>query len=60
LNRQTSEDDTHPSPNDRFRLTRRIVLQSEPPISGMVWDLFKDRAALTKEMTAMVQTNIAG
>jgi hypothetical protein len=60
LNRQTSEDDTHPSPNDRFRLTRRIVLQSEPPISGMVWDLFKDRGALTKEMTAMVQTSIAG
>jgi len=59
LNRQTSEDDTHPSPNDRFRLTRKITLQSEPPISGMVWDLFKDRAALTKEMTAMVQTNIA-
>jgi len=59
LNRQTSEDDTHPSPNDRFRLTRKIVLQSEPSISGMVWDLFKDRAALTKEMTEMVQTSIA-
>jgi len=55
LNRETSEDDTHPSPTDRFRFTRRITTQTEPPISGMVWDLFADRAALTTEMTAFVQ-----
>ncbi|HEV7395865.1 MAG TPA: M48 family metalloprotease [Pyrinomonadaceae bacterium] len=60
LNRQTSEDDTHPSPNERFRLTRRIVTQSEPPISGMVWDLFQDRAALTLEMTTKVQALLHG
>ena len=55
LNRETSEDDTHPSPADRFRFTRKITSQSEPPISGMVWDLFKDRAGLTTEMTAMLE-----
>jgi Zn-dependent protease with chaperone function len=55
LNRETSEDDTHPSPNDRFRFTRKITAQSEPPTSGMVWDLFKDRAALTKEMTELLE-----
>jgi hypothetical protein len=52
----TSEDDTHPSPNERFRLTKKIVTQSEPPISGMVWDLFRDRTALTLEMTSTIQT----
>ena len=58
LARETTEDDTHPSPNDRFRLTSRIALQSEPSISGMVWDLFKNRSALTQEMTALVQRQI--
>ena len=60
INRQTSEDDTHPSPNDRFRFTRKIVSQSEPPISGMVWDLFADRAALTGEMTLLIQQKLQG
>ncbi len=60
LNRETTEDDTHPSPSDRFRFTRKIVSQSEPPISGMVWDLFTDRVALTTEMTAMIQVSLAG
>src|SRR5207244_2374136 len=46
LDRETTEDDTHPGPNDRFRFTSRITSQSEPSISGMVWDLFRDREAL--------------
>lgn len=58
LNRETSEDDTHPSPNDRFRFTRRITTQTEPLISGMVWDLFTNREALTLEMTSMIQGEI--
>ena len=58
LNRQTSEDDTHPAPNDRFRLTRKVTSQTEPPLSGMVWDLFKDKPALTTEMTAFIQTQL--
>ena len=60
LSRKTTEDDTHPSPNERFRLTRKIAAQSEPPISGMVWDLFQDRAALTLEMTSTIQSLVHG
>lgn len=55
LSRKTSEDDTHPSPTDRFRFTRRIVTTNEQSVSGKVWDLFKDREGLTSEMTKMVQ-----
>jgi hypothetical protein len=58
LNRETSEDDTHPSPVDRFRFTSRIVSQSEPPLSGMVWDLFKNREKLTTEMTSLIQVRM--
>ncbi|MDQ2855892.1 MAG: tetratricopeptide repeat protein [Acidobacteriota bacterium] len=60
LNRKTTEDDTHPSPSDRFRFTRKIVSQSEPPISGIVWDLFTDRTALTLEMTSTIQSVVSG
>ena len=59
LNRSTSEDDTHPSPTDRFRYTQRITSQTEPLISGMVWDLFTNREALTAEMTSMVQVGLS-
>ena len=58
LNRKTSEDDTHPSPNDRFRLTRRISGAHEVPATGTVWDLFKNREALTNEMTSMIQSEV--
>jgi hypothetical protein len=58
LNRETSEDDTHPCPNDRFRLTRRIAGANEVPVTGMVWDLFKNREALTAEMTSLVQSEV--
>ena len=58
LNRETSEDDTHPCPNDRFRLTRRITGANELPATGMVWDLFKHREALTNEMTSLVQSEM--
>jgi len=60
LNRQTSEDDTHPCPNDRFRFTRKIISQTEPAISGLVWDLFRDKTALTAEMTSLIQMRIQG
>jgi tetratricopeptide (TPR) repeat protein len=55
LERKTSEDDTHPSPTDRFRFTSRITNVGEQPVSGKVWDLFKDKEALTTEMTKMIQ-----
>lgn len=55
LSRKTSEDDTHPCPIDRFRFTSRIVTTREQPVSGQVWELFKDREALTLELTGMIQ-----
>jgi tetratricopeptide (TPR) repeat protein len=58
LNRETSEDDTHPSPNDRFRLTRKIAGANELPATGMVWDLFKNREALTNEMTSLIESEV--
>jgi tetratricopeptide (TPR) repeat protein len=58
LNRETSEDDTHPSPNDRFRLTRKIAAANELPATGMVWDLFMNREALTNEMTSLIQSEV--
>jgi len=58
LNRETSLDDTHPSPNDRFRLTRKIAGANELPATGMVWDLFKNREALTSEMTSLIQSEV--
>ena len=60
LNRETSEDDTHPSPNHRFRLTRKITGANELPASGMVWDLFKNREGLTNEMTSLIQAEMQG
>lgn len=55
LNRQTSEDDTHPSPVDRFRLVSRVISQNQPVPSGVMWDLFADRKALTTEMSSQIE-----
>jgi len=60
LNRETTEDDTHPSPNDRFRLTRKITGANESPATGMVWDWFNNREALTNEMTSLIQSEVHG
>ena len=58
LNRQTSEDDTHPSPVERFRLASRVTSKGEPPSAGEVWELFADRAALTREMSELIDTRV--
>lgn len=58
LKRKTSEDDTHPSPDDRFRFTKTIDSLEAPSVSGKVWDLFKDQQALTREMTSLVQCEL--
>lgn len=58
INRPTTEDDTHPSPHDRFTLAYRIKSRKCELISGQVWDLFSDRAALTKEMNAVLEKAI--
>lgn len=58
INRPTTEDDTHPSPADRFKLAKRIRSRGAAPVTGQVWDLFKDRVALTSEMNAVIEDNI--
>ncbi|MCI0485517.1 MAG: M48 family metalloprotease [Blastocatellia bacterium] len=54
LNRPTSEDDTHPSPADRFRLAKRIVCKNELQSAGLVWDMFANKDALTNEMSSLI------
>lgn len=58
INRPTSEDDTHPSPVDRFRLVSRVSSSGFPGPSGPMWDLFADREAITKEMSQKVDSMV--
>jgi Zn-dependent protease with chaperone function len=58
LGRQTSEDDTHPAPSERFRLAQRVKSKGEQPADGAVWELFADREALTREMSDLVSRNL--
>lgn len=58
INRETTEDDTHPSPADRFRLASRITSEGETPASGTVWEFFTDRQALTAEMSAVIDKQL--
>jgi len=59
LTRPTSEDDTHPGPAERFRLIARIPDPARHPTPGEVWDLFLDRAAITRELMAQIEANVA-
>jgi tetratricopeptide (TPR) repeat protein len=59
MTRETTDDDTHPSPKDRFRLLAKIPPPAHPAPSGLVWDLFGSRDAIVAEMTATVEKNIA-
>ena len=43
VGRPTSEDDTHPSALDRFRLVRPFGNTNRLVDTSMVWDLFEDR-----------------
>jgi tetratricopeptide (TPR) repeat protein len=55
LNRQTSEEDTHPSPADRFRLVKYVSCSNQVAPSGNMWDLFPNRDAITKEMSSQIE-----
>jgi len=54
LDAKTTEDDTHPSPKDRFRLGERIHSATVSHVDGCVWQLFHDPSALMAEMTSLV------
>jgi Zn-dependent protease with chaperone function len=58
LSRPTTEDDTHPSPKDRFKLIAQIKSRETAPIDGQVWDLFKDKNALTAEMNDLLEARL--
>jgi len=61
INRATTEDDTHPSPADRFKYAGRITSRDGMPrVDGQVWDLFNDRDALISEMNAVIEQRIKG
>ncbi len=55
LEQETSEDDTHPSPKDRFRYIEGARSAQVEHLRGKVWDLFADREAITNEMNALIE-----
>lgn len=59
MQRPTTDDDTHPAPQDRFRLIARIPAPPHEPPPGYVWDLFKDPVAVQGEMMATVEKHVA-
>lgn len=58
ISRPTTEDDSHPSPQDRFKLIAQIKPKEIEPISGEVWDLFNDKEALTAEMNTRLENRL--
>jgi Zn-dependent protease with chaperone function len=58
LNRLTTEDDTHPSPRDRFELVAPLQEPACAPREGEVWDLFADPEAIRREMVATIEKRI--
>lgn len=58
ITRDTTEDDTHPSPVDRFRLASRIAFNKILPPNAPVWDLFANREALTTELSALIDQRV--
>jgi Zn-dependent protease with chaperone function len=55
LEQETTEDDTHPSPRDRFRYIEGARSAGIEPVQGNVWNLFADRDAITAEMNAVIE-----
>jgi Zn-dependent protease with chaperone function len=58
LHRVTSEDDTHPSPVDRFRLVRNVRCDTSQPANKPMWDLFPNPESLTQEMTSQIENKV--
>jgi Zn-dependent protease with chaperone function len=55
LNRKTTEDDTHPSPADRFRFVKGLGEGKSFNSDVYIRDLFQDWNGLTQEMTKNVE-----
>jgi len=59
LTRPTTDDDTHPGPQDRFRLISPIPAPDRPAQSGTAWDLFNDPDTVIRRLLDQVEKNIA-
>jgi hypothetical protein len=59
MERETTDDDTHPSPRDRFRLIAGVKAQKCPDRPGELWDLFVDQTALKRDMLGRIEQQIA-
>lgn len=59
LARPTTDDDTHPGPQDRFRLIAPIPASERPAQSGTAWDLFNDPDTIIRRLLDEVEKNIA-
>ncbi len=55
LNRETTNDDTHPSPVDRFRFIEGLGSGKHTGDSGYVRELFTNWQELTDEMTKLIE-----
>jgi len=55
LEQETTEDDTHPSPKDRFRYIQGARSAGVESLHGNVWDLFTDRSAIVSEMNSLIE-----
>lgn len=58
LNSKTTEDDTHPSPADRFRYISGIKTTTISKDNSLVTDLFENWNVLTEEMTQTIEAKI--
>jgi len=59
LNKKTTEDDTHPSPNDRFMLVSQIDAPTIPEDNSIIKDLFVNWDSLEQEMRSLIDKQIA-
>lgn len=59
LQRETTADDTHPSPKDRFRLVAGLPPAQVQPREGEVWDLFRDPEAIQRELMSGFESHVA-
>jgi Zn-dependent protease with chaperone function len=58
LLRETTEDDTHPSPQDRFRLVNGVTTAAVSVGDGLLWDLFANADEVATEMTAQIESRV--
>ena len=58
LNRKTTEDDTHPSPIDRFRFISTLNNENIKYDTSKIKDMFLNWDSLTEEMTKIIEDNV--